>query len=157
MSAGATFVANRGKMVSNAEFKRLWLDRSNTVAEIGSMLGISGSAVTCRAIIRGLGPRDCGPLPSISDDVQFRAMWIARVAMCEIARELGVHVNTVRNHAIRLGLKRRSGGRSTAISMAQFRHQQAVARLAETAQAERAQWALAEMIDGRASSGRWAA
>lgn len=47
----------RGKTVSEAEFRRLWLDLSISQGEVGRRLGISGEAALSRALARGLPRR----------------------------------------------------------------------------------------------------
>ncbi len=49
--------AHRGKVLSTAEFAKLWNDHDMTLSEIGNRLGISAQAVRCRGRARGLPAR----------------------------------------------------------------------------------------------------
>ena len=94
--------------VSEAEFARLWRNKSLTLAEIGQRLGgVQYATVSARARRRGLPPRLTGPAPAIQDDAEFCQMWRAGVSCTKIAAHFGVHVNTVDRHVRRLGLVRR--------------------------------------------------
>lgn len=147
----------RGKTVSEAEFRRMWNDLSMTLAQVGEVLGITQAAVSARAATRGMPPRPYGPVPLIKDEARFRAMWSAGVHSRQIAITLGIHEKTVRNHAKRLCLPRRVGGKGRGITMAGYAEARMAEAMARGAREIRAQWALAEMVDGRATSGRWAA
>lgn len=147
----------RGKTVSEAEFRRMWRDKSMTLRQVGEALGITQAAVSARAGTRGLPPRAMGPVPIITDSRLFKAMWAAGVHNDDIARAFGVNEKTVRNHAKRIGLQRKAGGRGQGITAAQFAEARIAAIMAAGAQEIRAQWALAEMVDGKANTGRWAA
>ena len=149
--------AHRGRTMTNAEFRRLWLDESIAVGQIGALLGISQQAVSSRADRRGLPPRRMGPPPTITDDALFCAMWAAGVANLEMAQHFGIHERTVRNHVKRLGLARRTGGNNHGITSRQFIQDRALAQMRADAAEVKAQWRLAEMVDGSATSGRWAA
>lgn len=147
----------RGKPISNAEFRRLWLDMSITTAQIGEQLGISQQAGCARASTRGLPKRRKGPAPTVSEDEVFRAMWISGVSNLEMAKRLGISERTVRNHVSRLGLDRRCGGTNHGITAEEFAQAQMIARMRDDAALVKAQWKLAEMVDAPATSGRWAA
>jgi DNA-binding CsgD family transcriptional regulator len=138
----------RGKSVSDAEFRRLWGDRSLTLAEVGSILGISGAAVTSRAECRGLPHRPMGPVPSISDSNLFEQMWNDGVMLVEIAQHFRVSARTVRNHVARLGLSRRPTGRkSNVIHLNDFMQIRLRRALEVAARSEQAQFINAEMVD----------
>lgn len=94
--------------VSEAEFARLWRNKSLTLAEIGQRLGgVQYATVSARARRRGLPPRLTGPAPAIEDDAVFCQMWRAGVSGPKIAAHFGVHINTVDRHVRRLGLEKR--------------------------------------------------
>ena len=103
-----------GRRVSQAEFARLWADRSITTDEIGRRLGITRQAVCQRAQARGLPPRKGHQrfqraIPPGRDD-EFRALWEARVSVREMCRRLGCQPWNVRQHAARLGYPPRVKG-----------------------------------------------
>lgn len=50
-------MSNRGKAISEAEFRRMWQDASLSITDIGRHLGIGCNAVRSRAAVRGLGER----------------------------------------------------------------------------------------------------
>lgn len=103
-----------GRQVSNAEFRRLWTDRSLTVAQIGALLGITEQAVASRAKTRGLPKRGhgkchAGPiLPA--REVEFRAMYQGGVQTKAMAAHFCVAASTIASTAARLGLPRRGKG-----------------------------------------------
>lgn len=133
--------------MSMAEFRRLWGDKSMTLAQIGQQLGISQVAVSERARTRGLSnTRPMGPLPTISDDALFREMWSAGVLTVEMAQHFGVHQRSIRNHVTRLGLPRRGKAR-TSITLADFLADRLRARLDAAAVESMAAMRLSEMVD----------
>ena len=83
-----------GKQVSNAEFRRMWLDPSLSQKDIGRKLGISYQAVRFRAIARGLPPaRVVKPWKrSITPDREdeFRRLWLAGVRTADIQAHFGL-------------------------------------------------------------------
>lgn len=94
--------------ISEAEFARLWHDKSLTLAEIGQRLGgVQYATVSARARRRGLPPRLTGPAPAIVDDAEFFQMWRSGVSGPKIAAHFGVHINTVARHVRRLGMVKR--------------------------------------------------
>jgi len=138
--------AKRGKAMSQAEFARLWADKRLTVAQIGAAIGVSGAAVSGRAVTRGLPGRQMGPLPAIRDDVKFREMWAAQVSIADMALFFGVNPKSIRNHVTRLGLPRR-GARGTPITLDDYRAIKLRERMAEAARIERGALINAEMVD----------
>lgn len=145
--------ANRGKTTSEAELRRLWLDKSVTLAEIGRRLGITQQAVTGRAERRGLPPRPMGPLPAISDDDLFRAMWSAGVTINDMAAHFGVNEKSIRNHVQRLGLPKRGCYGWSSITMAEFQVQTTLQAMKASAAQTRAALIDAEMLDRRGRNG----
>ena len=143
--------AKRGKVMSRAEFARLWADKRLTVAQIGAAIGVSGAAVSSRAVKRGLPGRQMGPLPAIRDDAMFRELWAAGVMIDDMAQVFGVNPKSIRNHVTRLGLPRR-GVRGPTITMDDYRQAKLGACMAEAARIERGALINAEMVD-RVGSG----
>lgn len=131
---------NRGKEVSLAEFRRLW-ESDLSKAEIGVMLGISGSAVGFRAKTRGLArrPSNGGPPKVIGQlDTGLREFWIAGVLMDDIAAHFGVSNGTVKRAARLQKLPRRDHAfRWRAITMADYRQQQTLKAMARQVKVER--------------------
>jgi len=144
--------AHRGKIVSEAEFRRMWCDKSTPASVIADRLDVSVQAVTSRARIRGMEKRaGGGGLNRKLDPELFRKMWVANVGAAEIAAYFGLsHSNSISKRAREWGMPRRKCSRWNAISVAAF-------FLAETARAERAEWWNAEMVDGHRNRDRRAA
>jgi hypothetical protein len=134
--------AKRGKRVSEAEFRRMWLDESLTSREIGERLGVTEQAVRWRAKVRGLPHRKGGggKFRKI-DPVRFRAMWDANVGSADIARAFGVCQPCVNLRAREWGFPKRNCTRWNMVPLARF-------LWAETARKEQAALRLAEMVDG---------
>lgn len=149
--------AHRGKPLTIAEFRRLWDDPNLTQGQIGALLGISQHAVSLRGKLRGFPPRPMGPEPAITDDNSFRSMWAALVRSQHIADHFGVALRTVTKHAERLKLPEKPRGKGRSITLSEYRELQLLERLKVSAAETRAQLQLAEMVDGVAHTGRWAA
>src|SRR5699024_8893958 len=81
MSNSAT---KRGKVISDAEFERLWSDYSLTCAQIGAWLGIARQSVSTRARRRGLPPRPQGRRVPAYDGALFGRMVSAGVRQADI-------------------------------------------------------------------------
>lgn len=154
-------VAHRGKRISRTEFARLWLDPKVTVAGIAAQLEISKSAVLCRAAARKLPKRmEAGVIirPRKITDPEFPAMYQARVRTCDLCALYDVSHPMLNRTAKRLGIPKRNlknGGGS--ITLEEYRAMKLREAMAATARDERSRWGLAGMIDGTATSGRWAA
>jgi hypothetical protein len=113
----------RGKTISEAAFKRLWLDNSITTEAIGDMLGITRANVSARARRRGLPTRNgpnIGARPRKIDCPEFAAMWSAPVEAAEIAKHYGVTIGTVYNTAKRHNLPKRIAHRWIVVSLAEY-------------------------------------
>lgn len=140
--------ARRGKIVSKAEFARLWADTSLSQAEIGKALGISQAAVSMRGQTRGLPPRKSGPRRCKINLALLEEMWRAGVSAIGIGKALGVCERTVRSRAAEMGLPRRTSHDARSyISLAAFAHQKLAKRMAEAARLEQAAMINAEMVD----------
>ena len=88
--------ANRGKRISEAEFRRMWEDMSISQSEIGRRLGISANAVKMRAKTRKLPDRPKGrPFARKMDHGRFVALYRAGLSMHAIARAEGCAEHTV--------------------------------------------------------------
>jgi len=117
----------KGKRLSNADFARLWADRSISTDEIGRRLGITRQAVSQRARARGLPHRDGHQkfkrVIQPERDGEFRALWEASIGVAEMCRILGCKEWNIRQHAARLGYPPRSKGwRPYAANPALIRH-----------------------------------
>lgn len=146
---------NRGRKVSEAEFRRLWGDLSLSEAQIGQMLGISQTAVSSRAMTRGLPRRPAsGGAIVITDNTLFRRLLLAGLRYADIAERMGCNEKTVRNHRKRLGLPGRGEGKRATMTLADFDALQLRNALAARAREEQAALRNAEMVDGRQDA-RW--
>ena len=109
----------RGKVVSEAEFMRMWLNPAMTLETIAVALEISIGAVSLRAKVRKFPKRvHRGTKPKIKDVARFAAMWAAGVKRVEIAAAFGVCDDAVSKMARRLGLGAR--GLRRGCTVAQF-------------------------------------
>lgn len=141
---------HRGLRVSNAEFARLYADRSLTLAQIGKMLNISQNAVTMRAISRGLKARGNAKTHLARDvaDADFADMWLLRVRIDQMQRHYGCGRHVIKQTARRLGLPMVSRrGYGLTIDIADFPAARLAARMKAAAAAEQAALINAEMAD----------
>lgn len=115
--------ARRGKSITEAEFRRLWLDNSITRAEIAKRLGIGEAAARSRAIRRGLPARPGFHAKlrnwAITADVLL-PLWQAMVTTEGIAKHLGVPDKAIHQAAVRLGLPPRNSSRWKCITLEQY-------------------------------------
>lgn len=151
--------ARRGKRISEAEFRRLWEDRTLTVEQIGKMLDISARAVWSRAMVRGLAPRglDKPTMQSFTGRriEAFRALWAAGVKQQDIADAFGVSFQTIRRTAARLGLAPRGRARcKQAITLDEWKQIAMRDALARSARIEQDAIILSEMADYLPGGGR---
>jgi hypothetical protein len=93
----------RGKIVSQAEFNRMWESRA-TLADIGAVLGITPTGVSARARKRGLPARARGARSTEIDHALFVQMWGCRESRRGMAGVFGVSLSTVYDIARRQGL-----------------------------------------------------
>lgn len=148
-----------GAKVSEAEFRRMWLDPRISTREIGERLGISYQAVSHRAKVRGLPPRKGANVTARKRAIEcdaFAAMWRANVSLADLTRHFGCCHVTISNTARRMGLGPRSANRWNTITLSDFWSAPLREALAERAREEQAALRLAEMVDG-AQPGRWPA
>lgn len=109
--------AKRGKIVSEAEFRRMWADLTISQNEIGRRLGISGEAVRFRAAARNLPPRPKERRFAQVIDAE-RAARLYRSGLSEdaVAAVMGTKRPTVQGALNRLGVKRRGRHDKASIS-----------------------------------------
>lgn len=112
--------------VGRDEFARLWRRADLTREDIAAHFGCTPQALTWRAQAYGLPSRVRNRAKYIDDDA-FRRLWLARVAVTEIAAFAGYsHQSAAGVRAKLLGLPRRArggggaGGWPPAISLAEF-------------------------------------
>lgn len=139
------FRAMRGRQVSDAEFRRLYLDKTKTLADIGKELGITERAVASRAAHRGLparGRSKSAPSAISADLVPlFTAMWLGKVRSEDMGRHFGFKPTTILRNARRMGLPAR--GRSFpnhAITIEEWREAITAKAMEARAKAERRAW-----------------
>lgn len=141
--------AKRGKPISEAAFRRLWLDPKVPASLIANQLGITIQAVRFRAVSRGLPNRKGGGgLNRKIDPALFREMWDANVGQAAIAAYFGCHIDCVAKRSREWGFPKRHCNRWNAISIAGF-------LLARSASETAAALRMAEMVDNF-QVGRWA-
>lgn len=134
--------AKRGKRVSEAEFRRMWMNPDMPVQVIAERLGVTVSAVGCRARIRKLPPRPGGKGSGRKlEPALFREMWDANVKPSHIAAFFKVHIENVTKRARLWDFPPRDCTRWNSITMAEF-------ILRRAARAEQAALWNAEMVDG---------
>jgi hypothetical protein len=125
----------RGASITMAEFKRVWSDRSITIAQIGEMLGVSQQAVSLRAAKRGLPPRGypVERFTIIRDVDLFKRMWLADVRGADICAHFGAAPDTLRHAVRRHNLPKRGKGRIRTIRLPEFWEMEMARKLAEDA------------------------
>lgn len=131
-----------GKTVSNAEFRRMWMDETITATEIGRRLGITVQAVRIRARVRNLPPRKggAGKVKKI-DPVLFRKLWDANVSPVEIGRLFNCCPQNVTKRAREWGFPQRDCHKWNVVSLAAF-------ILSVSARETQAALKMAKMVDG---------
>lgn len=134
---------NTGRVVSEAQFRRWWLDTSITVAQIGERLGIGQQAVTHRAQIRKLPPRPKSGAKPACDEAKFRRLYAAGISHVEMAEFFDCDIKTVLNTRKRLGISNRPRGKRCKVKLADILRE----CLAAAAREEQAALRLAEMVD----------
>ncbi len=134
--------ANRGKLVSDAEFRRMWQDKAAwPLQRIADALGVSEPAVRSRALARGLPARG-NAKPTLRKvegrEDEFRSMWSFGVRSSLIAAHFCGGVRWVIRTAKRLGLPPRKRGmvRATA-TLAEWHDAQIAAAMATDPAANR--------------------
>lgn len=141
-----------GRRISNAEFRRMWLDPAFRVSDIAAELGVTRQAVQCRARARGLPPRRPPAVLAIPDLETFAAMWSAGVPTKDIMAHFACSHLTPRNTAARLGLPRRGRTWRPTTTLHAFREEELGRRLAVSAatarRAHRAVERAARAMDG---------
>lgn len=147
-----------------ATVRRLWLDTSIRTEDAAAELGITRQGLSDMARRLGLPSRAKNyGLQKRGSDADFRHMWLAGVSVEDLARHFGyVDHRGVCQRRRMMGLPARTrGGKGRGrrwketISLSEYRERQIAARMDAVAAAERAQMRLAEMVDGRATTGRW--
>lgn len=103
---------NRGKVVSEAAFRRMWMDLTMTRAEIGAVIGITPQCVMKRAKRRGLPSRRDLKRETcrVFDVDEFRDMWVAGVRTKDILAHFWCSNPTTTDAAKRFGLSPRGKG-----------------------------------------------
>lgn len=130
----------RGKMVSEAEFRRMWAELPRQ--QIADRLGVTAQAVSCRARARRLPMRagGGGKRRKIDPDL-LREMWAANIGLAEMAAFFGCTHTAVIRRRKALGLPDRECNRWTAVPVIAF-------LLARSARESAAALWDAEMVDG---------
>lgn len=135
---------------SPLEFRRLWADETLRVRDIAERLGMVVRSVEAHAAKMQLPRRKVGSPRVYAFPDDFNEMWAAGIVTRDIGDFVGCCHTLVSVEAKRRKLKRRNRSSVGKVSMVAY-------QLAKLAKAERAQWQLAEMVDGAARTGRWAA
>lgn len=146
----------RGKTVTDAEFRRLWMDKRLSTADIGALLGISATAVGIRAKARRLPPRVKGSHPQRIDRDLMVAMWRDNVGLAELAGHFGRSVDAIVKWFRARGMTR-TCHRGNLLTVAQWQELQVARRMAEAARVTQAAMREAQMVDARAGRPKVAA
>jgi hypothetical protein len=146
----------QGRVFNRDVFARLWADPKVPTQRIADAMGMTRQAVSWRARQMGL-PSRANVRRRVIDPVLLRDMWLAGVRSADIAAYFGAaHHSCVCTAARNLGLPRRqkggksgfrNGGWQKNITLAEWQELRAARRMAETARAEQAALANAEMVD----------
>ena len=110
--------ANKGKVVSEAEFRRLWEDMSISQEEIGRKLGITSQAVRYRAARRGLAPRPrARPFARTVDYSRVVRLYKAGLSQVAVATIVGCPVPSVKAALVEAGVELRGRHRRASLSL----------------------------------------
>lgn len=138
--------ARRGRKISEARFRALWLDPMVRSEDIAALLDITPSAVRFRAKARGLGRK-----PLLRDkritDPEFPALYLGGVSGRDLCALYGCTHPRLHRTADRLGLPRRNLRGRKELTLAQYREVALQARMKAAARAEQAALARADMVD----------
>lgn len=145
----------RTPVYSPREFRRLWLDESVLVRQIGQRFGMTAVAVRVHARKLGLPPRVGGRRPTVNWPADFADMWRLGVGTPEMAAFIGCFPTAVTRKAKEMGLGPRKASRWHKITLADFRAHQLREAMAKSARESDRALALAQMKDGDLR--RWAA
>jgi lambda repressor-like predicted transcriptional regulator len=145
MSARKGQKPNRGKQVTVAEFRRMWLDLSISQGEIGKRLGITGQAALCRALSRGLAPRPSKrPWTRKIDHIRIARLYTSGLSIAAIAKVTGHSRNAIQNALQMQGVAMRPVGKPAPVQVNRLLAEAMAASARETRAAMRD----AEMVDG---------
>ena len=145
---------NTGRIVSDAEFRRMWEDMSISQNEIGRRLGISSEAVRFRAASRKLPPRPrARPFARTVDYQRVVRLYKAGLSQSAVAAVVGVPITSIKAALVEAGveIRGRHPGASLSVKDAMARVMAMEAR--ETAEALR----LSDMVDYHMGNKRRAA
>lgn len=150
MSGKRGIPANRGKVLSEAEFRRMWLDPAVTLAQMAEALGITPSAVSSRGRTRGLPRRRQGP-PSPITDPNLNAMWRDGVSRQSLADHYGVWPQSVGGVALTRGLKRQYVSQKQSLTVQEWQARTIMAAAARETHDRLDARGMIDKIQGRAA------
>lgn len=148
--------AKRGKCISEAEFRRMWMDGGLMVADIAAQLGVTVSAVCCRAKLRGFPPRKA-IRNRVINDPEFAELYLSNVMTRDLCALYGVTHSRINRTAARLGIRIRNLRGKAGVTIETYRAAKVLIAMRASARVEQAAMINAEMVDGKAKTGRWAA
>ena len=125
---------------SQVEFRKLWADESLRVRDIAAHFGLLTRVVEAHAVRMQLPQRRKGQPRIYAFPADFAEMWAAGVPAKEIAEIVGCCLALVSTEARRRKLPRRKKCRGGKVPMLAY-------QMEKSAKDERAQWAVAEMVD----------
>jgi hypothetical protein len=128
--------AHRGRRMSEAEFRRLWLSRDVTMEDIARIIGTTASAVYWRAHVRGLGSKPRAR--KLEWTAEMTAMWHAGVCSRDMAAAAGVAPSTISRRAKAAGMPPRCTGYRPLMTLAEWREAQMAERMRAVAERESA-------------------
>ena len=109
------------KIIAVATIRRLWRDKTKTVAESAAIVGLSRVNFQRRAKALGEPSRRVGRFkPVITDLVTFRAMWSARLSVTDMAKHFGVSRGSIYRAATKHGFPQRRYMQKKICSIAEF-------------------------------------
>lgn len=142
---------NRGKTVSEAEFRRMWQDPTISQGEIARRLGISGQAALYRALCRGLSPRPRQRLWTRTvDHERVARLYVSGLSIAAIAKLTGYSRGGIQNALRVKGVQPRPVGKPAPVPTSNL----AVVLMAASARETEAALRLSEMVDGFRDPGR---
>jgi hypothetical protein len=146
--------APRGKQITAAQFKQLWMNPDLRAKDIAVELGISTSAVISRARTRGLPDRKQLGIVFRDrkiDDPEFADMYLSGVSLKDLYELYDCAHSVIARTAAKMMLPKQQRQSRSKISLDDYRALKLRSRMAAQAKIEAGHWRNAEMVDGSRS------
>ena len=148
--------------VSRKKFADMWCNTTIPASELARIFNRRQNHIYVMAKAWGLPDRkqlrhSFPRKVSRDDHAAIGKMWDAGVLGREIAAHFGVSDVSMRRIFREIGKPPRKQGFRPIMTLAEYFQADAIAKMRSDAVSVKAQWQLAEMVDGAARTGRWAA